>query len=68
MMGGLRCDERERLIKGMILEAGWCWIILFSLKKDVSLKSEQSKEVMAAGNEYVIVIRRFCLTVKLPAE
>ena len=38
-MGALRCDERERLIKGMILEAGWRWIVLFSLKEDISLNS-----------------------------
>lgn len=62
-MGGLRCDERKSFIKRMMLDAGWCQIVLFSLKEDISFNYEQLKRAVTAGNEYFIDIKRSYLTV-----
>ena len=53
-MGGLRCDERKSFIKRKMLDAGWCQIVLFSLKEDISFNYEQLKRAVTAGNEYFI--------------
>lgn len=66
MMGCLRCDERERLIKGMILAAGWCRTVLFSLKK----KSKMFLWTRNSLNDVMTmtVITTSCLTVQLSVE